>query len=116
MVDEIWYNWYGCRSLVAAVYGGIVHSGVASAPSEGDPIGNSGMERPGVYPVEVVTVLNVRTVTVAVRRYLKIREEQESFVYILLDMTSWHIMERDSVGRRGDGLVFNFHKREPRDH
>lgn len=25
-------------------------------------------------------------------------------------MTSWLVMERDSVGRRGDGLVFNFHE------
>jgi hypothetical protein len=34
---------------------GIIHSGVASTPSKGDPVGNSGMEMPGVYPVEVVT-------------------------------------------------------------
>jgi hypothetical protein len=44
------------------------------------------MERPSVYLVGVATVLKMRTATVAVRRYLKIRED--SFVYILLDMTS----------------------------
>jgi hypothetical protein len=40
---------------------------------------------------------------VTVRWYLEIREELDSFVYILLDMTSWLVMERDTVRRRGDG-------------
>jgi hypothetical protein len=31
-------------------------------------------------------------------------------IFILLDMTSLLVMERDSVGRRRDGLVFNFHQ------
>jgi len=69
------------------------------------------MERPGVYPVEVATVLNMRTVTGGGQVVLEnSRRAGLVRIYILLDMISWLVMERDSVGRRGDGLVFNFHE------
>lgn len=66
--------------------------------------GDSGMERPGVYPVEVATVLNMCTVTGGGQVVLEIQEELDSFVYIFC--STWllgFVMERDSAGRRGDG-------------
>jgi hypothetical protein len=94
-----------CDKWVVAVdKDGIIRSGVTSAPSKGDPVGGSGMERPGVYPVEVATVVNMRTVTGDGQVVLENpRGARLLRKYILLDMTSWLIMERDSVWRRGDG-------------
>jgi len=52
---------------------------------------------------------------VTVRWYLEFREGARLVcICILLDTTTWLVMERDSVWRRSDGLVFNFHeKRHP---
>jgi len=84
MASYVW-AWYGLRPKV-------IQSG------------GSGMERPGVYPVEVATVLNMRTVTGGGQVVLEdSRRAGLVRIYILLDMTSWLVMERDSVGRREDG-------------
>jgi len=63
------------------------------------------MERPGVYLVEVATVVNMRTVTGDGQVVLGYsRGTRLVRIYILLDMTAWLIMERDSVWRRGMAL------------
>jgi len=60
---------------------------MASAPSKGDPVGSSGMERPGVFPVEVATVLYMRTVTGGSQAVLESsRGAGRVRIYILLDM------------------------------
>lgn len=52
--------------------------------------GDSGMEWPGVYPVEVATVLNMCTVTGGGQVVLEnSRRAGLVRIYILLDMASW---------------------------
>jgi len=58
-----------------------------------------------VYLVEVATVVNMRTVTGDGQVVLgNSRGTRLVRIYILLDMTSWLVMERDSVWRRGMAL------------
>ena len=66
-----------------------------------------------MYLVEVATVVNMRTVTGDGQMVLgNSRGARLGRIYILLDMTSWLVMERDSVWRRGMALKHQVSQRK----